>query len=1137
MSPSDISLLARWANDGDAEAFKEIASRHAAMVYATCKRILRNDADAEDVAQECFLTLAKTTKRPKTHLAAWLQAVATNRALDRIRAEKRRKERETRFVSEQPAPAETQWNDLSVHIDEAVAELPENLRQPIVLHFFENQTHDAIARQMGVSRTAITHRIQKGIERIRKSLRRRGAIVTAAALGALLQKHLVAEAAPRSLLVALSKIALAGTARASAAGVPGTLAMFGGLLFMKKIAIGAAVVIALGLVLWKAVPPRPTGPETTTTSLGKRQPSSDASEHVRTPPVEHAPTVKPQEHAQPEEERAVEATLGTVAGKVYDAETGRPLADVMLFLASRAEPGVRPSRTTTDKDGQYRFDEVAAGVYDIDYAGLGLPARGQNEAKTVSLDDGQFATDVDFAVVMGHRIRGRLVDTEGRQVTGAMVMAAPNPYVSDETMVNDLAADDGAFELCFGFRQTAQFLFACTVPVFGAQGDMLASDVHGPVSPSTDGSPEIELVMYPTARISGVVVDARGLAVADVLVVPGAERQSGFIQAWEAGRTDSDGAFSLVGLPAGSYRLGLLSPEGGQSTSPRPPYGSIELAHGQVVEGLKLVLDRGLAVSGRVSDEMGNPVVGAYIRCAEGQARSKEDGAYTLTGLTAGQYTLKVDHEQYVDVSREHVSAGQSGIDFRMKRRGAIEGRVIDAVTGRPIAEFQVLHFPEIFTPFAPGWERNLVSQVDENGAFHIPDVRPGRVTVVARARGYLQASVEVPYVAPAETVSDVVLRLEKGLTVEGEVLTSAGQPVANAAIIPGRLQGMARAEESIAARSDADGKFTLIGLAPDLAVISAHHPQYPAASTPVTLIPGRVNNVTIVFDEGGTVEGVVYFDGEPWPDRAVKLHTLPPSGISSSATTSETGHYRVSAVQAGEVGVTVEVEGLDLRNPSGRRTLSQTAIVSNGKTTVLDFNYIPGSASVEGRITSNGEAIRGGSLSLFLSTTNGDEKLTRLIKAEDNGYYRFDELPAAFARLSVSDNSSTEFRHVEFDIQEGQAVRQDIEFSTGAAVSGSVSGLKSDERLLVFVFRGEVSVNAENAEETIRQCRDRIANRTFLNEDGHYNVGGLTPDRYTVVALVHTFGPDPHAPDVTAVSTTFVEITDESVRQLDLMF
>jgi len=88
MSPlTDERLLERWSDRRDAGAFREIAARYAAMVYATCRRILGNATEAEDVTQECFETLAQVDKGPKKHLGAWLHAVATNRSLNRLRAE------------------------------------------------------------------------------------------------------------------------------------------------------------------------------------------------------------------------------------------------------------------------------------------------------------------------------------------------------------------------------------------------------------------------------------------------------------------------------------------------------------------------------------------------------------------------------------------------------------------------------------------------------------------------------------------------------------------------------------------------------------------------------------------------------------------------------------------------------------------------------------------------------------------------------------------------------------------------------------------------------------------------------------------------------------------------------------------
>ena len=137
---SDLALLHSWAEKRDAQAFKEIVSRYAPMVYATCLRILGNATEAEDTAQDCFEVLAHTDKGPTEHLGAWLHRIATNRSLDKIRSANRREIREANFVVDRPSRVEPEWNDVYQYVDEAIAELPDELRMAVVAHFFEEKT-------------------------------------------------------------------------------------------------------------------------------------------------------------------------------------------------------------------------------------------------------------------------------------------------------------------------------------------------------------------------------------------------------------------------------------------------------------------------------------------------------------------------------------------------------------------------------------------------------------------------------------------------------------------------------------------------------------------------------------------------------------------------------------------------------------------------------------------------------------------------------------------------------------------------------------------------------------------------------------------------------------------------------------
>ena len=76
MRTSDSALLERWRARRDAEAFNEIVSRYAGVVYATCRRVLKNDADAEDVTQECFLWLAREDVHIRACLGGWFHRLA-----------------------------------------------------------------------------------------------------------------------------------------------------------------------------------------------------------------------------------------------------------------------------------------------------------------------------------------------------------------------------------------------------------------------------------------------------------------------------------------------------------------------------------------------------------------------------------------------------------------------------------------------------------------------------------------------------------------------------------------------------------------------------------------------------------------------------------------------------------------------------------------------------------------------------------------------------------------------------------------------------------------------------------------------------------------------------------------------------
>lgn len=249
----DTILLLRYAESRDAEAFGELVHRHSSLVYATALRVVGNVHDAEDVAQTCFLELARKAGAIRKSLPGWLHSLAVSRAIDAIRA------RSTRRAYERAHPAkgdasEPAWEDISALVDQAVAELPDELRSPIILRFLEGRTQMEAAAELNVSQSTVSRHIGQGIERLRGSLRKMGVVTPAAVLAALLSDNAVV-AAPATLTASLGKIALVGvgsqgvTAGASAtasasASASGATSAAGGMTLGGKMGIGLLVAAA-----------------------------------------------------------------------------------------------------------------------------------------------------------------------------------------------------------------------------------------------------------------------------------------------------------------------------------------------------------------------------------------------------------------------------------------------------------------------------------------------------------------------------------------------------------------------------------------------------------------------------------------------------------------------------------------------------------------------------------------------------------------------------------------------------------------------------------------------------------------------------------------------------------------------------
>ena len=90
---SDATLLTRYVEARDTEAFAALSKRYAGMVYGTALRVLGNSHDAEEVAQDCFFTLSRRAGEIRSSLPAWLHRVAVHLSKNIVRKSSRRRRR------------------------------------------------------------------------------------------------------------------------------------------------------------------------------------------------------------------------------------------------------------------------------------------------------------------------------------------------------------------------------------------------------------------------------------------------------------------------------------------------------------------------------------------------------------------------------------------------------------------------------------------------------------------------------------------------------------------------------------------------------------------------------------------------------------------------------------------------------------------------------------------------------------------------------------------------------------------------------------------------------------------------------------------------------------------------------------
>lgn len=167
----DDHALVQAAAGGDRAALDTLLRRHYDRVFAVCRRITGNDADAADAAQDALISIVRSIGRfdGRSSFSTWAYRIATNASLDELRRRRRRPAlvddradgHESAVVDPAAGPRVEAVAD-RMALDAALAQVPETFRVPLVLRDVADLDYAEIAESLDLPLGTVKSRIARG---------------------------------------------------------------------------------------------------------------------------------------------------------------------------------------------------------------------------------------------------------------------------------------------------------------------------------------------------------------------------------------------------------------------------------------------------------------------------------------------------------------------------------------------------------------------------------------------------------------------------------------------------------------------------------------------------------------------------------------------------------------------------------------------------------------------------------------------------------------------------------------------------------------------------------------------------------------------------------------------------------------
>lgn len=746
------------------------------------------------------------------------------------------------------------------------------------------------------------------------------------------------------------------------------------------------------------------------------------------------------------------------SGRVVD-ETGKPVAGARILVAASESGFDGDSRyigeSRTGADGTFAVPDAPEGTRAVLVRAPGFVpvTRVQIEARS----------DEKISLQRGGTVRGAVLDVSGKPAAGVIVTAEEVAARTDA---------QGNYRVT-GVSAGTHRLQALWKEDFAARKD----SVRVRKGEETEANLKLRLG---SAIIGTVVEEGTRKPVAGARVSAYASTGFGGFarrRAERLARTDPRGRFRLPGLAPARYAV-EASREGYLPAS----VAGVD-ASGQSAPPANLALRKAASISGKVTDEKGQPVAGARVRITRemgirrmlrGAASNPgalfggqgvltvADGSFRLRGLEPERnLLLEAAKSGYATARKPGVSlkAGDAIKDLALVVRRGLEarGKVVDA-QGQPVAgaEIRAAHREDGMMGGTRvqmrlmGMDREKPDAVTgSDGAFLLKGLEEGQYTLAVARDGFARKTVpSLEVKATGENVWPPVA-LVAGAPIAGLVKDSAGGPISGAQIFAIDVGSGGRPQNST---SDAEGKFRLEGFTAERPIfLNVTAQGYATLQRNVT---PPAADIALVLKSAGTVRGRVedadtkkpvtdFTISRGGPRGGGGVQIMMGRGGADQSFQSEDGSFELTEVPPGKWTVRGSAAGYRSAEASGVE-------VAEGETKEGVVLSMKRGGGLTGRVIDpRGTAVANASVTWHPAESEGGPMGAAMARmaggaaggsttSDADGRFQFDGLPDSHVTVTAT---HPDFLEASRDIDPAKESAVDLTLGTGASISGTVVG------------------------------------------------------------------------------------------------